>query len=197
MTYVYACGIPVLLIVVFLVWRLTSVGRGVRKVNEIILDRIDPIGQRLSLGKPVDAAEVKSLAETHSNRPMLYDVLKHFEKLDLFPQQFMTREAQGQGQLAYWLMHPNELQEDPEDIEHVETIYRELDGQQAAFYIYKYRMRADHWAGKDNWLLGFAGPYFEASVPYEATGAFSRAGDKFGEAEAEELVDWFIGLKRG
>lgn len=194
MIYLYTCGIPVVLILIFLIWRLTSVSRGARQVNERILQRLDPIGEKLSKGEPVQPAEVKEIADTPSTRGMLYDVLKHYERLDLFPEAYLSREAQGQAQLAYWLLHPNELQDDPEAIEYTETIRRELDGEPAEFYIYKYKMKAGHWADKDGWLLGFAGPYFKASIPYEPTGAFSKAGDRFGEARADELVDWFIEL---
>jgi hypothetical protein len=123
---------------------------------------------------------------------MLYDLLKHFEKLDLFPEQYKDQKSQGEGQLAYWMMHPNELQDPPVEIELIETCPRDIGDRQAAFLVFRYRMAHGHWAGQD-WILGLSGPFFANDIPYSpVAGAFSRCGDRFGEVRPDALVDWFI-----
>lgn len=126
---------------------------------------------------------------------MVYQLLKHFERLDLFPSKDLTIPAQGEGILAYWLMHPNELQDAPSEIELVEEVNRDIQGEHGKFLVFRYRMPAGHWAAKDGWNLGLAEPFLERDVPYSGVaGGFSRCGDRFGEVNPPELIDWYIGM---
>ena len=95
------------------------------------------------------------------------------------------------------MMHPNELQAAPEKIELVETVRRHVDGRDAQFHVYRFRMPAGHWAAKDGWELGLAGPMPESAEPYlEMPGAFSRGGDIEGKVKPAELVDWYVDMLR-
>ncbi|MCY2954300.1 MAG: hypothetical protein NTU53_20395 [Planctomycetota bacterium] len=184
-----------ILIVAFIWWRYTSVARGARRRDETILRLLAPTGEKLSNKEPVSAEESGALADRPHIRPMLYAMLKHFERLDLFPQKYLDPRSQGEATLAYWLMHPNEMGGDPEEIELVETVTRQFGGVQHEFFVYRYKMPKGHWASGDGWLLGLAGPFIENDVPYSGTAvAFSRCGDKHGAVEAAELVDWYIGM---
>lgn len=185
------------LLVAFIVWRWTSVARGARQRDEKLLARFDPIGKRIDAGQTVAPQEIESLAARPEIRYMLFAVLRHMKRLDLLPTGYSSTAAQGESALAYWMMHPNELQDAPEVIELVETVKRPTDGQEADFYVYRYRMSADHWAAKDGWLLGLAGPMKPGAEPYsEMPGAFSRAGDIDGKVRPSELVDWYVGMLR-
>ena len=43
---------------------------------------------------------------THiQTRVLLYALLKHFERLDLFPKNYLDPKSQAESALAYWLMH--------------------------------------------------------------------------------------------
>ena len=191
----YVLGGIALVIVVFLWWRYTSVERGARAVDRKILELVLPIGNRLKEGADVAAEEVEALAAKAHVRPMLYAMLKDLERLDLFPERYRSAESRAEGILAYWLMHPNELQDAPEEIELVETLCREVCGQEGDFYVLRFKMGDGHWAAKDGWLLGLAGPFRGKDVPYSGrAGAFSRCGDKEGEVSPSELVDWFVDM---
>jgi hypothetical protein len=55
-------------------------------------------------------------------------------------------------------------------------------------------MPSGHWAG-DDWILGLSGPFMDNVPPYAGIGgAFSRCGDKYGEIQPAELVDWFVDM---
>jgi hypothetical protein len=183
-----------ILIVGFIWWRFISVGRGARQRDDRILELVEPIGEKLADGEEVSAREVAELARLPQTRPFLYEMLKHFEKIDLFPDQYKDLKSQGEAQLAYWMMHPNELQDPPEQIELIETCPREIDGKESDFLVFRYKMEHGHWAG-DEWLLGLSGPFFRNDVPYSGiASAFSRCDDRYGEIQAAELVDWFIDM---
>ncbi|HEY3517052.1 MAG TPA: hypothetical protein VGL98_08390 [Gammaproteobacteria bacterium] len=124
---------------------------------------------------------------------MLYTLLSHYGRVDLFPVEFLRKEKEAEAVLAYWLQHPNELQSAPDAIEHVETVRHAYTNAAAEFFVFRYRMPAGHWAGTD-WLVGLAGPFLADEKPYESiAGGFSRAGDVFGKTDIKELVRWYAG----
>ena len=126
---------------------------------------------------------------------MLYGMLEHLKRLDLFPNQYLDAISQAQTALAYWLMHPNELGDAPAEIELVESMRRDCDGESADIFVFRYRMAAGHWAATDGWLLGLAGPLPADLAPYSSRlPAFSRCGDKQGEVAPAQLVDWYCRL---
>jgi len=185
------------LFVIFLWWRYTSVDRGCRRQAERVLKQIDPLARRIAANQPLTPDDVRPLAAEPSVRPMLYVSLSLFGRLDLFPPEHLTRLAQAQGILAYWLMHPNEAQDAPEAVELVEAVTRQVDGEDCEFFALRYRMPEGHWAAKDGWMLGIAGPFRDADSPYaDSVGAFARFDDEYGTTQPDELVTWYIDTLR-
>jgi hypothetical protein len=185
------------LTVAFIVWRLTSVARGVRQRDAKLLARIEPVGKRLDAGEPVSPQEIEELAIHPEMRYVLYAVLRQMGRADRLPSRFASAVEQGESALVYWMMHPNELQDAPEAIEFVETIKRLVNGREADFHVYRFKMAPGHWAAKHGWQLGLAGPITAGAEPYsEIPGAFSRAGDSEGKVTPAELVDWYVGTLR-
>jgi hypothetical protein len=181
-------------IVGFICWRYTSVARGARERDKKILPLLDPLEEKLAAGEEPTSQEIESLASNPAARSFVYQILKYFERLELFPEDYRKEIAQAEAKLVYWLMHPNELQDAPEEIELVETVNRNIEGRECRFYVFRYRMRSGHWAG-DGWLLGLSGPFLDNEPPYSGiAGAFSRSGDKYGKVQPGELVDWFVGM---
>lgn len=196
----YAVGVGGLLlalaILAFIVWRYTSVARGARRRDKALLAILDPYAQRFEAKQTVAAEEIRELADRPQLRPMLYSLLQQYQRLDLFPADYLTEEKQAEGRLAYWMMHPNEEGAAPEEIEVVATVRRRFEEGEGAFHVLKYRMPEGHWACKDGWLVGLAGPYFEGDPPHvNCATAFSRCSDKYGETDPEELVDWYMGIQ--
>ena len=185
------------LIVVFIIWRIAATVRGMGTRDEKLLQRLDPIANRIQAGEPVSAEEIADLAARPELRFMLFTMLRELKRPDLLPPNYSSSVAQGESGLVYWMMHPNELQDAPETIELVETIKREVNGREADFHVYRYKMAAGHWAAKDGWLLGLSGPMTDGVEPYsERPPAFSRCSDTEGKIKPSELVDWWIGIMR-
>lgn len=185
----------VVFFLIFVWWRWTSVERGARQRNERILKQLDSIGLKLSEKKEVTTEEVCELAKKDELRGMLHTVLREYSRLDLFPNEFLDVESQARAALAYWLMHPNELQDAPAKIEIVEKTQRIIGDRKGEFFVFRYKMPEGHWAEKDGWLLGISGPFFGDEKPYlGVAGAFSRCGDKYEKINPAELVDWYINI---
>lgn len=183
-----------ILVVAFIVWRWTSVGRGARQRDAKLLKLLDPLAGRLDRKEKVAMDEIVALARQPQFRPMLYEMLKHFERLDLFPPEHRSIVSQGEGILSYWMMHPNELQDAPKAMELVEEVVRQLGQERVKFLVFRYQMPPGHWAAKNGWLLGLAGPFTGDAVPFSGAAGFSRCSDKHGEIKPADLVDWYIGI---
>lgn len=192
-----AIAVITVLLTAFVVWRWTSVARGARTRDEKLMARLDPIGEKIEAGQVVTSQEIAAVAAKPEIRYMLFAALRHMEKPELLPTGYSSSIAQGESALAYWMMHPNELQDAPEVIEFVETVKRPIAGRDADFHVYRYKMPSGHWAAKDGWLLGLAGPMSVDAEPYsDLPGAFSRAGDAHEKTKPIELVDWYVEMLR-
>jgi hypothetical protein len=183
------------LVIAFVVWRWTSVARGASQRDEKLIARLDPLGKKIEAGEMVSPQEITALAARPEIRYMLFGALRHMKRSELLPTGHSSSIAQGESALAYWMMHPNELQDAPDAIEFVETVRRPIDGRDADFHVYRFKMSPGHWAAKDGWLLGLAGPMSIDAEPYSVMpGAFSRSGDTDGKVKPAELVDWYVGM---
>jgi hypothetical protein len=197
MIYVlYVIGALVALLIGFIIWRWTSVMRGARQRDERILRLLDPIGQKFEAGQAVSQEEVREIAARYpETRLMMFGALTEIDHSELIPTDFDSSIEQAKNALIYWMMHPNELQDPPAAIEFVETVSRPIAGKARDFHVFRYRMAAGHWAAKDGWLLGFAGPMEDEAPPYSyLPGAFSRCNDQDGKIVPTEIVDWYIGM---
>lgn len=192
----YVIGTLLILFVAFIAWRLASVSRGARQRDERLLMRLDPIGQKIDAGETVTEEEVRALAESPEMRYMLFHGLRAMEKSELLPTDYSSSIQQAEAALVYWMLHPNELQDPPENIDHLKEVVHPVPGNdEAVFHVFRYHMPAEHWAGKDGWLLGVVGPMEEGLEPYERMpGAFSRCNDKVGDITPEELVAWYADM---
>ena len=188
-------AIAVIVVVLFLIWRITSVVRGARRRDARILAELAPLQDRLERKVALASDDVDSLARRPHLRGMLHQLLTAYGKADAFPGEFNTRLHHAETLLAYWMTHPNELQDPPETMERVDTISRRLGARDGEFLVFRYLMPPGHWAGGD-WLLGLAGPFFEGDVPYadSAATAFAVATDKDGAVSPDAIVDRFIDI---
>jgi len=100
----------VLLLVVFVIrWWALHDERRRRRVDEKIRRLLDPIEEKLSRGREVTMGEIKVLVQKPHVRPILYAMLKHFERLDLFPQEYLDTKSQAESLLERWLLRRNDL----------------------------------------------------------------------------------------
>lgn len=185
------------LLVGFILWRLTSVSRGERHRDRRILALLEPLALRLEKGDVVTREEVHVLAERPEIRHMLFHGLRSLDRAELLPEDFSTPILQAEAALVYWMLHPNALQDPPEAIEHVQEVRCSVNGENVPFHVFRFRMPHGHWAEREGWLLGLAGPLNPEVDPYtELPGAFSR-GDPQDAVTPEELVTWYVDLMKG
>jgi hypothetical protein len=132
--------------------------------------------QALERGEEPSDTLLHRYAENRETRKVLFDVLTSANKVELFPQKYLAWEMLAEADLVAWLCHPNELGSPPSEIEMVaELPTPDAPSEDSAYFLFRYRMQEPHWAAKDGWIAGVAGPY-ATSGPFSssANGTFSR-----------------------
>lgn len=189
----YLLAIPLLLLAFYVMWRRGSVRRGIAQRDEVILDRLDPLAEKLNAKESVLPDEVREVGSALENRPLLFEMLGYFERHDLFPREWQSREEQARAMLSYWLLHPNELQAAPVEVEAIENMECVVKGESGVFEVLRYRMAEGHWAGTE-WRIGVVGPFCEGEPPFSTVAmAFSGAAPE-GSISGAEAVDEFVGI---
>lgn len=167
-------GALVALFVLFIAWRIYATHAGTRRTYLRLAAKIAPVNQALQEGRVPRQIDLDVFAADRTTRKVLYEALEAHNRLDLFPAAFRTQEALAEADLAAWLSHPNELGAPPDEIELIEkTPAPGLDGQ--VYYVFRFRVRAPHWAANDGWMAGVAGPYDNrGELAAHGRGTFSR-----------------------
>jgi hypothetical protein len=183
----YIVGGFAALVAAFVIWRLYATIVGGRRAYKARLDTIAPVTEALSAGRQPNEADLQRFARDRKTRQVLHDVLAEVQKLHLFPKEFLTWPALAEANLVGWLCHPNELQVAPDEIELMATLPAP-GAPDTHYFLFRYRTHEPHWAAKDGWTAGVAGPYdlTKPPAPY-APGTFSRF-EAFDSRTPEEHV---------
>lgn len=193
-------GIIVLLIIVFMIYRYFAFQKESAQTHKLRFERIQPLCEKLENGAGLKKVDVFEFAQDNKTREMTFQLLSEHNKTEMFPKEYLTIESGAESSLVNWLEFPTELDKAPDEIQHLEKVKIEFDGNDVFYHVFKFLTIEPHWAAKDGWMLGVVGPYFEDSKPYDFPAAtFSRCSSKLGEIEPEEEAKWVhenIALKR-
>lgn len=187
-----------LLILIFLAWRYYMTLTG-RRVYFQALRKIEPVLKALRVGTTPDSADLLRFAEDRQTRKVLFDTLTEAKRLDLFPRQYLTWEALADCDLVLWLWHPNELGAPPDEIELTARIPAPSNAlpHPSEYFVFRFRTRPPHWAAKDGWMAGVAGPYMTAGDPLtHSAGTFSQF-EPYDSRSPEEHVKFIHELAFG
>jgi hypothetical protein len=164
----------VALVVAFVVWRLWATIAGGSRAYAALREKMRPVVSALDAGETPAAADLERFAADRATRKVLHEELEERGRLDLFPAGFLTQESMAEADMCAWLNHPNELAAIPDEIELMEVVPSPGDAG-GRYYLFRYRVREPHWAAKDGWMAGVAGPYPAGGpVARTARGTFSR-----------------------
>lgn len=129
-----------------------------RAVASVSLLRLDETPSPTAL----DAA-----ASDFETRALLYRAFLDAKRLELFPKKHLTQDELAEAEMVEWLTFPTELGRAPDEIELMRRVPVELeDGRETfVYFIFRFRTHEPHWAAKDGWLAGVAGPYKKSEFP--------------------------------
>jgi hypothetical protein len=133
----------------------------------------------------------------------LWHGLEEVGRLDLFPAKYRSQEALAEGDLVRWLTFGTELGCAPDEIE-LMRVYRDEGGSGddgLLFYLFRFRTSEPHWAAKNGWMAGLAGPFRErdAPSPHSLGNTFSTMEpweSKTPEEHAERIAEIVAAYRR-
>jgi hypothetical protein len=188
-TIAIAAGLLLAILVAGAVWLYVRAIVGGQRAYNALAKRIEPVNQALERGEDPPSALLLRFARDRETRKVLFKALESFEKVDLFPTEYRTWEHMAEADLVVWLNHPNELGATPSDIELVARVPEPgTEPGRSTYFVFRFRSAEPHWAAKDGWLAGVAGPYTtDAPAVPHAPGTFSRF-ERFDSRSPEEHV---------
>jgi hypothetical protein len=152
------------------------------------LQLLEALKQKFDSQLFITDEEIISLSRQPGLRPALYQLLKMYDKLHLFPADYYTCEKGAESYLATWLEFPTELGRSPEEIELLTKI--DLEDGLYDYYVFKFSSPEPKWAARLRWMIGVVGPYIPESLPYDVpTRIFSRF-NAVGTISPREEVAW-------
>jgi hypothetical protein len=142
-----------------LYWRL--LGSGIARHEARIAAKLAPVRAAIANGAKPDTALVARLSADPDVRNTLYDELREKGMHAVFPAEYRTFEAHAESELVYWLCHPNELQQPPDQIELMKVVAMNSGTPlgEVDYYLFRFRTNPPHWAADAGWMAGVAGPY--------------------------------------
>jgi hypothetical protein len=164
------------LVVAFVLWRIVATIAASQRRTDRILAEIAPVTEALQGGREPSNEHIQRFAAEPSTRNMLLEALREHRREELFPREYATAEAMAESDLCFWLCHPNELQQPPDEIECMGRFTRTLQPSalSGSYYLFRFRVKPPHWAADDGWMAGVAGPHVEGQEPEPAApGTFS------------------------
>lgn len=170
-------GVLAGVVVAFVVWRYIATALGGDKVRRRILEKISPVPEMLDEGQTPDPVLLQRFAGNVETCKVLWETLDAFGRLELFPGEYRQWEHLAKADLVFWLCHPNELTSPPDEIEVMATVDSPSSTaeQPAQYFVFRYRVNEPHWAAKDGWMAGVAGPYGISGDPQpHGQATFSR-----------------------
>lgn len=133
----------------------------------------------LRLGRTVPEGVIAEIAQTPEMRGWLWEELDRQHRTWMYPKAWCTTEAFAEAHLVRWLAFPAELGRVPDEMELMDVVSIEpLADVKLDWYVFRFRLGEPHWAAKDGWLAGVAGPYLHGAEP-----GTSALGDAFSRFE--------------
>jgi len=182
-------GCFVALVVVFVAWRYLATVAGARRRDQALFSAILPILSAVESGSTVPTDQLVELARRPDTRSLLFRALHELKQSNLMPQEYASLQSIAKSDLVAWLLHPNELGAVPDEIELVKEIEREEDDdppRKYRFFLFKFRTKPPHWAAKDGWIAGIAGPYWDGQLPLHSPPCVFSRFESIDSATSEE-----------
>lgn len=103
---------------------------------------------------PIPDSYIIELAKEGVTCRRFYKILRDINKLFRFPEEYLTQEHLAKSDMIYWLMHPAEIGDVPDEIE----LYNTFERDEEIFYVYKFKSNKEEFKDK-GFMIGISGGY--------------------------------------
>ena len=124
--------------------------------------------------RPVEPAELESIAASHEIRILLWEELRKMQMESLMPSRWSTPEMLAASEFSRWVSHPMELGAPPEEIEPMGTFAVSTSTGRADVYLFRFREYPKPWEDGAGWMAGIAGPIRDGEFTGSSWSSFDR-----------------------
>jgi hypothetical protein len=148
---------------------------------------------------PVSDEAIERVAADAESRLPLFDCLAALGQTERYPTKYRNQSALAESNMVRWLIYPTELGRGPDEMEEIAILPLTTKDGMADLYMYRFRTFEPHWAAKDGWMVGAAGPFLRSEQPTtRSLGATFSRFEKFDTKTIEDhsvaildtLTDW-------
>lgn len=153
---------------------------------------IRPLILSLARKEEINEDHIMLMVKDPSLRLPLHQILSVYNREDLFPSSYFTREKGAESFLVTWLEFPTELGVSPSEIM-LDSLVTIQEENKLDYYAFKYRILPPHWAAQYNWMWGVSGPYHSESKPFDSPLKVYSRFNQIDTIGAEDEVKWVHG----
>ncbi len=172
-----------------MLYRDSYVKRKFRKQATQRYSIVSPLIQKLNSNQGINRSEVLIMVKDPALRHGVFRVLEAYNRKDLFPVEYFTREKGAEAFLVNWLEFPTELGIPPDEIEFL-TMVTIMESEPCDYYVFKYKTKTPHTLGKLDWMIGVSGPYHNNSHPYDVPHRVFSRFNTIDSISPEREVQW-------
>jgi len=167
-----------------------------RRRNAKLLEELMPILEAVEANEDGAAELVLAGAQNPATRNYLYALLQDMERAELFPAEFRTIEKHAESDLVTWLMHPNELNAIPAEIQIAQRVAVEENGVKGTRFLFRFLTDSSHPGWERGWMAGISGVYWDGAEFDEGVrGTFSEF-TPFNDMTEEEHVEFLTASRK-
>jgi hypothetical protein len=163
------------------------------ELTDTLYKEVQPIYTKLKNGEAVTSKEVQHFADNVRLRETTFNLLQEFNQTAVFPEEYNTIVSGAESHLVNWLMHPKELNAQPDEIKYLKRVSIDFDNLNhfVHYEVFCYRVDPPNPLSANGWIIGVVGPYFDDSKPYDFPHAtFSRLSSTLLTTTPEAEVEW-------
>jgi hypothetical protein len=132
----------------------------------------------------VEAEHFEDIAKSNEMRNWFYNALDNMNRLELFPEEYVSQEKFAESNMVDWLCYPTELGREPDEIE----LMNIFEDSKYEFYLFRFRSDSEGWKEK-GWMAGLAGPFKAEEIPTINSSGYTFS--RFDEWDSKSPEDHF------
>lgn len=116
-------------------------------------------------GSTVSSSALSEIASAAECRSILFRGMRELSRLSDFPRPYATQASLAESEMVNWLIFPTELGRAPDEIELMAVVPATSKDGPTDYFLFRFRTAPPHWAAKDGWVAGVAGPFLVKAQP--------------------------------
>jgi len=163
-----------------------------RLLTKIIIADAKPLYLKLKKKQYLTQEDIDPYMDNPLTRESTFQLLRYYNKIDLFPKMYYNLEKRAESHLVFWLKYISDIKACPDEIKLVKKVVIDSDKDKPYYYVFKFRYDEPHAVAKEGWMYGVTGEYYDnISDPTDDPELTFSRYSKEGTISPEDEALWF------